>query len=152
MGVIANFAVSEYKARVGRGIGSEALEADDIHSRIDGLVLAGAFAAIGLAGLGLTIADPLVGLGISGAIGGDSQELYYRMMDAIDPTMLDEVIEAAKRVDVFLASMTCAPDGLAENWVATMHINCDPNATLRSPDATVILVEEAVRKKCPPRA
>lgn len=74
------------------------------------------------------------------------------MMDAIDPTMLDEVIEAAKRVDVFLASTMCAPAGLAENWVATMHINCDPNATLMVADATVILVEKRFERKCPPRA
>ena len=40
VGVIANVAVSEYKVRVGRGIGSESLTADGIHSRIDALVSA----------------------------------------------------------------------------------------------------------------
>jgi divalent metal cation (Fe/Co/Zn/Cd) transporter len=87
--VVANLGVSEYKIRVGRGIGSEALEADSTHSRIDALVSAGAFAGIGLAGLGLKIADPLLGLGISAAIvyimGGTVKQLYYRMMDRSIP-------------------------------------------------------------------
>ncbi len=65
------------------------LEADGTHSRIDALVSAGAFAGIGLAGLGLKIADPLLGLGISAAIvyimGGTVKQLYYRMMDRSIP-------------------------------------------------------------------
>src|SRR3979411_2379108 len=68
VGVIANLGVSEYKVRVGRGIGSESLAADGIHSRIDALVSAGAFVGIGLAGLGFKIADPIVGVLITGAI------------------------------------------------------------------------------------
>src|SRR3981081_106430 len=60
VGVVANLGVSEYKVRVGRGIGSESLAADGIHSRIDALVSAGAFVGIGLAGIGFTIADPVV--------------------------------------------------------------------------------------------
>ena len=47
---------------------SESLEADGIHSRIDALVSAGAFVGIGLAGLGLEIADPIVGILITVAI------------------------------------------------------------------------------------
>ncbi len=41
VGVIANLGVSIYKLRVGRGIGSESLAADGIHSRIDAVVSAG---------------------------------------------------------------------------------------------------------------
>src|SRR2546427_10586080 len=68
IGVIANLRVSEYKLRVGRGIGSEALAADGVHSRIDALVSAAAFVGIGLAGAGLAIADPIAGIVITLAI------------------------------------------------------------------------------------
>src|SRR3982074_943205 len=38
VGVVANLGVSEYKARVGRGIGSEAVAAGRVHSRLAPLV------------------------------------------------------------------------------------------------------------------
>src|SRR3984893_10949041 len=68
VGVVANLGVSQYKLNVGRGIGSESLAADGIHSRVDALVSAGAFVGIGLAGLGFRIADPVVGILITFAI------------------------------------------------------------------------------------
>src|ERR1700682_3708791 len=99
VGVVANLGVSEYKLRVGRGIGSEALEADRIHSRIDALVSAGAFAGIGLAGLGLKIADPILGIlitvGIVYVLAGTVKQLYYTVIDAVDPSIVDELTNAA---------------------------------------------------------
>ena len=148
VGVIANLSVSEYKVRVGRGIGSEALEADGIHSRIDALVSAGAFAGIGLAGLGLTIADPIMGLAITVAIvyilGGTVKKLYYRMMDAVDPTMLEEITEAARTVPGVLGVHDVRARWVGRELVATLHIDCDPNATLEAAHATGLRVEEAV--------
>src|SRR3984893_15417931 len=102
VGVVANLGVSEYKLRVGRGIGSESLEADGIHSRIDALVSAGEFVGTGPAGLGLPLADPIVGILITIAIvyvlAETVKQLFYRMMDAVDPTMVDEITNAAKSV------------------------------------------------------
>ena len=153
VGVIANLATSVYKVRVGRAIGSEALEADGVHSRIDGVVSAGAFAGIGLAGLGLRIADPIVGLGISVAIVyilvGTVRKLYYRMMDAIDPTMLDEITEAARHVEGVLGVHDVRARWVGRELVATMHIDCDPNATLKNAHAVSVQVEEAVSNKVP---
>lgn len=153
VGVIANLGVSEYKVRVGRGIGSEALEADGIHSRIDALVSAGAFAGIGLAGLGLKIADPIMGLAITVAIvyilGGTVKKLYYRMMDAVDPTMIDEIIEAAKGVEGVLGVHDVRARWVGRELVATMHVDLDPNATLKEAHDTAMKVEDAVRSELP---
>ncbi len=153
VGVIANLGVSEYKVRVGRGIGSEALEADGVHSRIDAMVSAGAFAGIGLAGLGLTIADPLVGLGISAAIvfilGRTVKQLYYRMMDAVDPTMLDEITAAASKVKGVLGVHDVRARWVGRELVATMHVDCDPNATLTAAHETGLRVEDAVCHEVP---
>src|SRR6267378_97350 len=107
VGVVANLGVSEYKVRVGRGIGSPALEADGVHSRIDALVSAGAFVGIGLAGLGLRLADPVAGVLITLAIvyvlAGTVHQLFNRMMDAVDPHVVTEITETAQQVDGVLA-------------------------------------------------
>jgi cation diffusion facilitator family transporter len=153
VGVAANLGVSEYKVRVGRAIGSESLEADGIHSRIDALVSAGAFAGIGLAGLGLAIADPILGLLITVAIvfalAGTVKQLYYRMMDAVDPTIIDELTSAAKSVPGVLAVHDVRVRWVGRELVATMHVDMDPKSTLEKAHAIAMQVEDAVRREVP---
>lgn len=153
VGVVANLAVSEYKVRVGRGIGSESLEADGIHSRIDALVSAGAFAGIGLAGLGLTIADPILGILITVAIvfalAGTVKQLYYRMMDAVDPTIIDELTSSAKSVPGVLAVHDVRVRWVGRELVATMHVDMDPKSTLENAHAIAMEVEDAVCHEVP---
>ena len=153
IGVVANLGVSEYKVRVGRGLGSESLEADGIHSRIDALVSAGAFAGIGLAGLGLPIADPIVGILITVAIiyilGGTVKQLYYRMMDAVDPTMAEEITSAAMSVPGVLQISEVRLRWIGRELVAVLHVACDPNATLKAAHELAMQVEEAVGHEVP---
>jgi cation diffusion facilitator family transporter len=153
VGVIANLGVSEYKVRVGRGIGSESLTADGIHSRIDALVSAGAFVGIGLAGIGLTIADPIVGVMITVAIvfvlAGTVKTLFYRMMDAVDPTIVDELTTAASSVGGVLAVHDVRVRWVGRELVATMHVACDPKSTLEDAHAVAMRVEDAVCHEVP---
>jgi cation diffusion facilitator family transporter len=153
IGVAANLAVSEYKVRVGRGVGSQSLAADGIHSRVDALVSLGAFAGIGLAGLGLRIADPLVGILITGAIvyilGGTLKELFYRMMDAVDPTMIDEVASVAASVPGVLSVHDVRVRWVGRELVAVMHVDCDAQATLEQAHDIAMQVERAVRLQVP---
>jgi cation diffusion facilitator family transporter len=134
-GVVANLAVSEYKVRVGRGIGSPALEADGVHSRIDAMVSAGAFVGIGLAGLGLRLADPVAGVVITLAIvyvlAGTVRQLFNRMMDAVDPQLVSEITESAQKVDGVLAVHDVSARWVGRELWAVMHIDCDPDASLR---------------------
>ncbi len=121
VGVIANLGVSEYKLRVGRGIGSESLAADGIHSRIDALVSAGAFVGIGLAGLGLKIADPIVGILITFAIvvvlAGSVKQLFYR-------TTLEEAHGLVMRVEDAVCHEVPA---------ARLEIHMDPGTARHKP-------------------
>jgi cation diffusion facilitator family transporter len=153
IGVVANLGVSEYKVRVGRGIGSESLEADGIHSRIDALVSAGAFAGIGLAGLGLTIADPILGILITVAIifalAGTVKQLYYRMMDAVDPTIIDELTSSATSVPGVLAVHDVRVRWVGRELVAVMHVDMDPKSTLENAHAIAMRVEDAVCHEVP---
>jgi cation diffusion facilitator family transporter len=153
VGVIANLGVSEYKLRVGRGIGSESLAADGIHSRIDALVSAGAFVGIGLAGLGFRIADPIVGILITGAIvyvlAGTVKQLFYRMMDAVDPTIVDELTQAATSVSGVLQVHDVRVRWVGRELVAVMHVAVDPKSTLENAHAIAIRVEDAVCHEVP---
>lgn len=153
VGVVANLAVSGYKIRVGRSVGSTALEADGMHSRIDALVSAGAFAGIGLAGLGLPIADPVAGLLITVAIlyilGGTLRQLVLRMMDAVDPHVIDELTEAAVRVDGVLGVHDVRARWVGRELVAVMHIDCDAGATLQQAHDVAQRVEHEVHHAVP---
>jgi cation diffusion facilitator family transporter len=153
IGVVANLGVSEYKVRVGRRIGSTALAADGVHSRIDALVSAGAFVGIGLAALGLPLADPVAGLAITGMIvyilGGTVRELVLRMMDAVDPVLVDELEAAARRVDGVLGVHDVRARWVGRELVAVMHLDCDADATLREAHALAQRVEHEVSHVVP---
>jgi cation diffusion facilitator family transporter len=93
LGFIGNEAVAVYRIRVGRKIGSAALVADGLHARTDGFTsLAVAAGAVGVIA-GFPLADPIVGLLITIAIlfvlRGAAREIYRRLMDAVEPELVD---------------------------------------------------------------
>ncbi|GAA3930589.1 cation diffusion facilitator family transporter [Actinomadura viridis] len=98
VGFAGNELVARYRIRVGRRIGSAALVADGLHARTDGFTsLAVLLGAAGVA-LGLPWADPVVGLLITLAIvvvlRQAAREIWHRLMDAVDPALVDQA-EAA---------------------------------------------------------
>ncbi|MEP6658596.1 MAG: cation diffusion facilitator family transporter [Acidimicrobiales bacterium] len=95
IGAVGNELVASYRIRVGRKIGSAALVADGSHARTDGLTsLAVVIGAVGVA-LGFQLADPIVGLLITFAIllvlKNAARDIYRRLMDSVDPGLVDEV-------------------------------------------------------------
>ncbi len=94
IGFVGNELVARYRIGVGRRIGSAALVADGLHARTDGLTsLAVLVGAIGVAA-GFRRADPIVGLVITIAIAvvlrGAARDVYRRLMDSVDPVILDQ--------------------------------------------------------------
>ncbi|MGY4857304.1 cation diffusion facilitator family transporter [Cryobacterium sp. AP23] len=93
IGFAGNEAVAVYRISVGQRIGSAALVADGVHARTDGFtslaVVAGAIGAM----LGFPLADPIVGILISGAIivllWGTVKSIGRRLMDGIEPDLVD---------------------------------------------------------------
>jgi cation diffusion facilitator family transporter len=93
VGFAGNELVAVYRIRVGRRIGSAALVADGLHARTDGFtslaVVAGALGVL----LGFPLADPIVGLAITVVIlvvlKGAATDIYRRLMDAVDPGLVD---------------------------------------------------------------
>jgi cation diffusion facilitator family transporter len=94
VGFLGNELVARYRIVIGRRIGSAALVADGIHARTDGFTSLGVLAGAGGVALGWQWADPVVGLLITGAIlfvlRDAAREVYRRLMDAVDPAIVDE--------------------------------------------------------------
>jgi cation diffusion facilitator family transporter len=95
IGFVGNEVVAQYRIGVGRRIGSAALEADGYHARTDGISSLGVVAsAIGV-WAGWRDADPVFGLVITVvilyAIRGAARDIYRRLMDAVDPHLVDDV-------------------------------------------------------------
>lgn len=102
IGFAGNEAVALYRIRAGRSIGSAALVADGYHARTDGLTsLAVVVGALGVAA-GYPLADPVVGLFISAVIlvvlRQATGQMLGRLMDAVDPALVDRVEAVAAGV------------------------------------------------------
>jgi cation diffusion facilitator family transporter len=95
IGFVGNEVVARYRITVGRRIGSAALVADGLHARVDGFTsLAVLLGVLGVAA-GWDRADPVVGLGITLAIlvvlRDAARQVYRRLLDAVDPALVDQV-------------------------------------------------------------
>lgn len=102
VGFLGNEGIALLRIRIGRDIGSAALVADGQHARIDGLTSLAVF--LGAVGslLGFPLADPIIGLCITLTILLIVKEtavtIWHRLMDAIDPELVEALEQAAKDV------------------------------------------------------
>lgn len=153
IGVVANLSVAEYKVRVGRRLRSTPLEADGVHSRIDALVSAGAFVGIGLAAFGARPADPIAGLVITAAIlyilAGSVRQLVLRMMDAVDPGVVDAIVAAASAVPGVLGVHDVRARWVGRELAAVVHLDCAPDITLQVAHQIAVEVEHAIAHQLP---
>jgi cation diffusion facilitator family transporter len=94
-GFAGNEAVARYRIGVGRKIGSAALVADGLHARTDGFTSLAVLLGVGGVAVGWDWADPVVGLVITVAILAvlrqAAREIYRRLMDAVDPALVERV-------------------------------------------------------------
>ena len=102
IGFIGNEAVAVFRIRVGREIKSAALIADGYHARTDGFTSLAV--VLGAAGVwaGFPLADPIIGLLITVAILGivwqSSKAVLTRMLDGVEPGVIEEIRHAAEHV------------------------------------------------------
>lgn len=102
VGFVGNELVALYRIREGNAIGSAALVADGYHARTDGFTsLAVLLGALGV-WAGFERADPLAGIVISIAILAvlrrAAMEVFRRLMNAVDPELVDRVEHEAAHV------------------------------------------------------
>jgi cation diffusion facilitator family transporter len=95
IGFAGNELVARYRIRVGSKIGSAALVADGLHARTDGFTSLAVLLGVGGVAVGWQWADPVIGLVITVAILAvlrqAAREIYRRLMDAVDPALVDQV-------------------------------------------------------------
>lgn len=102
VGFAGNEVVAHYRIRVGRRIGSAALVADGVHARTDGFTSLAVLIGAGGVALGWRLADPVIGLLITIAILGVLRSAIAavgtRLLDAVDPAIVDRAIAAVTTV------------------------------------------------------
>ena len=107
VGAIGNEIAAQVRIRTGRRIGSAALVADGLHARTDALTSLAVLASAGGAALGWRWADPAVGLAITVAIAvvtwGAAKQVLARLMDAVDPALVEQATSALRDVDGVVA-------------------------------------------------
>lgn len=102
VGFVGNELVAVYQIRTGRKIGSASLVADGQHARIDGLTSLIVLVAVAGSALGFPLIDPIVGLVIGVAIlfiaRDASKQVWYRLMDAVDPAVITQIGQYAGEI------------------------------------------------------
>lgn len=134
IGFAGNELVAVYRIRVGRRIGSAALVADGQHARTDGLTsLAVVLGAVGVLA-GFPLADPLVGLLITGAIlvvlRSAARDIYRRLMDAVEPELVVLAEETVSRVPGVRAVDSVQLRWIGHRLRAEVSISVDANLGL----------------------
>ena len=134
IGVAGNEAVARYRVTVGRRIGSAALEADGNHARADGiasfLVVVG---AIGVA-CGLKWADPAMGLLIALVIllvlVRTSVSVGQRLLDAVDPHIVEHIDEALRNVTGVRSVTEVRARWIGHRLFAQVRLSVDGNISV----------------------
>jgi cation diffusion facilitator family transporter len=136
VGVAGNEAVAQYKLRVGQRINSVPLEADGHHSRVDGLASLAAAAGIAGAWAGWPAADPLAGLLLSAVIAwvlvGTTRDVLARLLDRVDPAVIDEIERAAGSVGGVEAVHAARARWVGRSLHVLVHVEVDPDLPLRA--------------------
>ncbi|WP_354498021.1 cation diffusion facilitator family transporter [Mycetocola sp. 2940] len=152
IGFLGNEAVAIYRIRVGQRIGSAALVADGVHARTDGFtslaVVIGAFGVM----LGFPLADPIVGLIISAAIivllWGTVRSIGRRLMDGIDPDLLDRASHALQHTPgvVSVPRLQLRWVGHRLQGAATIAV---PDSSLSDAEAVAVDAQRSLERALP---
>lgn len=134
VGFTGNELVARYRITVGRRIGSAALVADGMHARTDGLTSLAVLVGAAGVGMGFRQADAVVGLVITAAIllilRGAGRDVYRRLMDAVDPELLDRVDEVVSGVDGVEGVTDTRVRWLGHQLRAEVEIDVDPSLSV----------------------
>ncbi|WP_225447125.1 cation diffusion facilitator family transporter [Streptacidiphilus sp. PB12-B1b] len=153
VGFAGNEWVARYRVRTGRRIGSAALVADGLHARTDGFTSLAVLLGAGGAALGWRLADPLVGLVITGAIllvlRGTAREILGRLMDAVDPVLVDSAETALRRTPGVVDVGQLRMRWLGHRLRAEVAIVVDGGLTVRQAHDVAVEAEHALLHAVP---
>ncbi|MFE9602279.1 cation diffusion facilitator family transporter [Streptomyces hokutonensis] len=152
-GFVGNEWVARYRIRVGREIGSAALVADGLHARTDGFTSLAVLIGAGGSALGWQLADPLVGLAITAAIAlvlrDAAREVFRRVMDAVDPELVDRAEHAVREVEGVRGVGELRLRWIGHRLRAEVAVVVDGEATVREAHAVAVAAEHALLHAVP---
>lgn len=153
VGFVGNELVAVYRIRVGRRIGSAALEADGLHARTDGLTsLAVVAGAIGVA-LGFPLADPIVGLLIAAAIGyvmvQAARDVFARLLDGVDPAFIATAHDVLRGRPGVLDARRIRMRWVGHRLEADVELDVDPTLSLNDAHRVAHDAEHALAHAIP---
>lgn len=147
-GFAGNECVARLRIRTGRRIGSAALVADGLHARTDGFTSLAVLLGVGGAAIGWRLADPLVGLLITAAIllvlKDAAREVCRRLMDSVDPALVDTAEAALGAVDGVLGVGTVRMRWIGHVLRAEAEIVVDPRLTVVQAHERAVAAEHAL--------
>jgi cation diffusion facilitator family transporter len=153
IGFVGNEAVAWLQIRAGRKINSEAMIADGLHARIDGITSLAVLLAAGASALGFPILDPIIGLVIGVTVLFITRDaalrVWYRLMDAVDPKLIDQIEQIAGNV-----AQVEGVERVRMRWVghelhADMVILVSPHLDLLAGHDVAHHVQDALQQKVP---
>ncbi|SEO15226.1 cation diffusion facilitator family transporter [Actinacidiphila rubida] len=148
VGFVGNEWVARYRMITGQRIGSAALVADGLHARTDGYTSLAVLLGAGGVAVGWPWADPVVGLFITAAIllvlKDAAREVYRRLMDAVDPALVDTAEAALRTVDGVLATGPLRMRWIGHALRAEADIVVDPRLTVVQAHAIAVAAEHAL--------
>ncbi|AIR97070.1 cation diffusion facilitator family transporter [Streptomyces glaucescens] len=152
-GFVGNEWVARYRIRVGRQIGSAALVADGLHARTDGFTSLAVLLGAGGSALGWHAADPVVGLAITVAIAlvlrDAAREVVRRVMDAVDPALVDRAERALREVPGVRGVGELRLRWIGHRLRAEVAVVVDGEATVREAHAIAVAAEHALLHAVP---
>jgi cation diffusion facilitator family transporter len=153
VGFAGNEWVARYRIRAGRAIGSAALVADGLHARTDAYTSLAVLLGAGGAALGWRLADPVVGLAITAAIvlvlRDAGREVFRRVMDAVDPALVDRAERAVARVPGVRGVGELRLRWIGHRLRAEVAVVVDGGATVREAHRIAVDAEHALLHAVP---
>jgi len=150
IGFLGNEAVAVLRIRVGREIGSAALVADGLHSRVDGFTSLAVLAGVVGVWAGWPIVDPLVGIAITIAIlfivRGAARSVWNRLIDGIEPAIVGEIEHAATHVAGVKGVRRVRARWVGHKVFTDLEITVDPDLSVRGSQEIVEAVEAELRR------
>lgn len=152
VGFLGNEAVALYRIGIGRRIGSAALVADGVHARTDGLTSLAVVVGATFVWLGMPLADPIVGLLISAAIIAvmisSAREVFSRLLDGIDPTLVADA-ERALTDGGFGTARALRMRWVGHQLKADVELDVDPKLTLAQAHSLAHDAEAQLKSRVP---
>lgn len=134
IGFVGNELVAGYRIRVGRRIGSAALAADGLHARTDGITSLAVVLSAGGVALGYPLADPIIGLLITvvilAVLRTAARDVFRRLMDGVDPTLVDAAEVALSAQPGVLTVRSVRLRWIGHRLRADAELDIDPTTTL----------------------